>query len=74
MDKIGRRKLMLLGASGLTLIYVLIAGAYAMGIMGWPVLLLVLAAIAIYALTLAPVTGYCWRKSSPTAFADSPCL
>ena len=57
VDKIGRRKLMLLGASGLTLIYVLIAGAYAMGIMGWPVLLLVLAAIAIYALTLAPVTG-----------------
>ncbi len=45
VDKIGRRKLMLLGASGLTLIYVLIAGAYAMGIMGWPVLLLVLAAL-----------------------------
>ncbi|MBW6187134.1 MFS transporter, partial [Pseudomonas aeruginosa] len=56
VDKIGRRKLMLLGASGLTLIYVLIAGAYAMGIMGWPVLLLVLAAIAINALTMAPVT------------------
>ncbi|STW79871.1 putative general substrate transporter [Klebsiella michiganensis] len=56
VDKIGRRKLMLLGASGLTLIYVLIAAAYGMGIMGWPVLLLVLAAIAIYALTLAPVT------------------
>ncbi len=48
VDKIGRRKLMLLGASGLTLIYVLIAGAYAMGIMGWPVLLLLL--------TTAPVT------------------
>ncbi|MGG5838593.1 MFS transporter, partial [Huaxiibacter chinensis] len=56
VDKIGRRKLMLLGASGLTVIYILIAGAYALGIMGWPVLLLVLAAIAIYALTLAPVT------------------
>ncbi|MFK3661612.1 sugar porter family MFS transporter [Scandinavium sp. NPDC088450] len=56
VDKIGRRKLMLLGASGLTVIYALIAGAYALGIMGWPVLLLVLAAIAIYALTLAPVT------------------
>ena len=56
VDKIGRRKLMLFGASGLTVIYALIAGAYAMGIMGWPVLLLVLAAIAIYALTLAPVT------------------
>lgn len=56
VDKIGRRKLMLIGASGLTVIYALIAGAYALGIMGWPVLLLVLAAIAIYALTLAPVT------------------
>ncbi len=38
------------------MIYVLIAAAYGMGIMGWPVLVLVLAAIAIYALTLAPVT------------------
>ncbi|WP_285128979.1 sugar porter family MFS transporter [Leclercia adecarboxylata] len=56
VDKIGRRKLMLMGAAGLTIIYVLIASAYAMNIMGWPVLLLVLAAIAIYALTLAPVT------------------
>ena len=56
VDKIGRRKLMLFDASGLTVIYVLIAGAYGMGIMGWPVLVLVLAAIAIYALTLAPVT------------------
>ena len=56
VDKLGRRKMMLLGASGLTVIYALIAGAYALGIMGWPVLLLVLAAIAIYALTLAPVT------------------
>ena len=56
VDKIGRRKLMLFGASGLTVIYVLIASAYGMGIMGWPVLVLVLAAIAIYALTLAPVT------------------
>lgn len=56
VDKIGRRKLMLLGAGGLTIIYVLIAGAYGLGIMGLPVLLLVLAAIAIYALTLAPVT------------------
>lgn len=56
VDKIGRRKLMLFGASGLTVIYVLIAGAYGLGILGWPVLVLVLAAIAIYALTLAPVT------------------
>lgn len=73
MDKIGRRKLMLLGASGLTLIYVLIAGAYAMGIMGWPVLLLVLAAIAIYALTGAG-DRVLLAEIFPTAYVDSRCL
>src|SRR5471030_1439157 len=56
VDKLGRRKLMILGSLGLTVIYALIAAAYAFGIMGMPVLLLVLVAIAIYALTLAPVT------------------
>ncbi|MCL2899692.1 sugar porter family MFS transporter [Brenneria tiliae] len=56
VDRLGRRKLMLIGSLGLTLIYALIAAAYALGILGLPVLLLVLAAIAIYALTLAPVT------------------
>ena len=72
VDKIGRRKLMLFGASGLTVIYVLIAGAYGLGIMGWPVLVLVLAAIAIYALTLAPVTRCCYQKfSQPRAWAGN---
>lgn len=56
VDKIGRRRLMLIGAAGLTVIYALIGAAYGLGIMGLPVLILVLAAIAIYALTLAPVT------------------
>lgn len=56
VDKLGRRKLMLIGAGGLTIIYAAIAIAYATGAMGLPVLLLVLAAIAVYALTLAPVT------------------
>ena len=56
VDRLGRRKLMLLGAGGLTVCYALIAGAYMLGVTGWPVLILVLAAIAVYALTLAPVT------------------
>ncbi|MGL4861159.1 MAG: sugar porter family MFS transporter [Enterobacteriaceae bacterium] len=56
VDKIGRRRLMLLGAGGLTLIYALIALAYSQNIMGLPVLILVLMAISIYAMTLAPVT------------------
>lgn len=56
VDRIGRRRLMQYGAAGLTIIYLLIGMAYSFGIMGLPVLLLVLVAIAIYAVTLAPVT------------------
>lgn len=56
VDRIGRRRLMLIGACGLTAIYLLMAAAYAYGLLGLPVLLLVLVAIAIYAVTLAPVT------------------
>lgn len=56
VDKIGRRKLMIIGSFGLTVIYGLMSIAYAVGVLGLPVLLLVLIAISIYALTLAPVT------------------
>ncbi|MGO4700741.1 sugar porter family MFS transporter [Dyella sp. 2RAB6] len=56
VDSWGRRRLMLVGAGVLAVIYALIGGAYAMHVMGLPVLLLVLAAIAVYATTLAPVT------------------
>ncbi len=56
VDRIGRRRLMLFGAFGLTAVYLLMAAAYAYGLLGLPVLLLVLVAIAIYAVTLAPVT------------------
>lgn len=56
VDKLGRRRLMLIGSSGLVVIYACMVVAYATGTLGIPVLLLVLAAIAIYALTLAPVT------------------
>lgn len=56
IDKIGRRKLMLLGSAGLCVIYGLMALAYMNQILGLPVLILVLVAISVYALTLAPVT------------------
>lgn len=56
VDKIGRRRLILFGSAGLSVIYLCMATAYAMGVLGLPVLILVLAAIAIYAVTLAPVT------------------
>ncbi len=56
VDSWGRRRLMLLGAGALTVIYLLIGAAYALHLLGLPVLILVLAAIAVYATTLAPVT------------------
>jgi sugar porter (SP) family MFS transporter len=56
VDRVGRRPLMLFGAAGLALIYAAIALCYANGVNGLPVLLLVLAAIGCYAMSLAPVT------------------
>ncbi len=56
VDRAGRRPLMLLGAAGLTIIYVAMGACYAGGVKGLPMLLLVLAAIGCYAMSLAPVT------------------
>jgi sugar porter (SP) family MFS transporter len=56
VDRFGRRPLMILGAAGLALIYGLMGLCYARGVQGLPVLILVLAAIGCYAMSLAPVT------------------
>ncbi|HEY4989153.1 MAG TPA: sugar porter family MFS transporter [Opitutaceae bacterium] len=56
VDRRGRRPLMLLGAGGLALIYAVLGACYAGGVQGLPMLLLVLAAIGCYAMSLAPVT------------------
>jgi SP family sugar porter-like MFS transporter len=56
VDKLGRRALMLTGSASLTILYALIGGSFAFGIQGWAVLVLILAAIACYAFSLAPVT------------------
>ena len=56
VDRLGRRPLMLLGAGGLVVIYLAMGFCYANGVQGLPVLLLVLAAIGCYAMSLAPVT------------------
>lgn len=56
VDKLGRRALMLIGSGGLAGIYVLMGGAYYLNVSGWPLLLLVVIAIACYAMSLAPVT------------------
>lgn len=56
VDRVGRRPLMLFGAAGLAVIYTALGYCYAHGVKGMPVLLLVLAAIGCYAMSLAPVT------------------
>lgn len=56
VDRIGRRSLMLGGSAGLAVIYVLIGLSYAVGGQGTHLLVLVVAAIACYACSLAPVT------------------
>ena len=56
VDRLGRRPLMLLGAAGLAVIYTAVGFCYHGGGQGFPVLLLVLAAIACYSMSLAPIT------------------
>lgn len=56
VERWGRRALLLVGCAGLTIIYAAVGAAYVAGVQGWPLLLLVIAAIATYAMTLAPVT------------------
>ncbi len=56
VDRLGRKKLMLIGAGGLALIYLTLGCCYRMHVTGFFMVLLVVAAIACYAMTLGPVT------------------
>ena len=56
VDRWGRRSLMLLGAGGLCLIYAVLGLCYQLGVSGVFMIVLVVAAIACYAMTLGPVT------------------
>lgn len=56
IEKWGRRTLILLGAGGLGLIYLVLGTCYAMGVTGVLMVCLVVAAISVYAMTLGPVT------------------
>ena len=55
VDRMGRRPLMLLGSAGLALIYAALGVCFACGVKGLPMLILVLAAIGCYSMSLAPV-------------------
>lgn len=55
VDIWGRRALMFVGSAGLAVIYAILGTCYFLGVNGWPMLLLVVLAIACYAMSLAPV-------------------
>lgn len=55
VDRWGRRRLMLFGLVGLMAIYLVLGGCYYIQAGGWAMLLLVVLAIACYAMSLAPV-------------------
>ena len=56
IEKWGRRTLILLGAGGLGLTYLILGTCYFVGVKGMLMVMLVVAAISIYAMTLGPVT------------------
>lgn len=56
VDSWGRRKLMILGSGGLSIIYIFLGFSYYQGIQGFMILMIVILAIGTYSLTLAPVT------------------
>jgi len=56
VDKLGRKSLMLIGSGGLAGIFAVIGGMYFFHLQGLPLLIMVVAAIACYAMSLAPVT------------------
>lgn len=56
VDKLGRKKLMLIGSGGLAVIYAILGTCYWLHITGFFMIILVVAAIACYAMTLGPVT------------------
>ncbi|GLR17886.1 MFS transporter [Portibacter lacus] len=56
VDTLGRRKLMIFGALGLSIVYALISSAYYFEFKGLQILFLVVVSIGIYSMSLAPIT------------------
>jgi SP family arabinose:H+ symporter-like MFS transporter len=56
VDRLGRKSLMLIGSGGLAGIFAIIGSMYFLHLQGLPLLIMVVTAIACYAMSLAPVT------------------
>ncbi len=71
IDRFGRRALLLTGISGLAITYTALGVLYRLHIQGKPMLILVLAAIACYAMSLAPATWVVISEIFPTQIRSS---
>jgi SP family arabinose:H+ symporter-like MFS transporter len=68
VDKLGRKALMLIGAGGLAGIFAVVGSLYFFHIQGLPLLIMVVLAIACYAMSLAPVTWVVLSEIFPNRF------
>jgi len=71
VDGWGRRKLMLFGAAGLAISYTVLGISYYTGAKGGVVLIIITVAIAIYAMSLAPVTWVILSEIFPNKIRGS---
>jgi SP family sugar porter-like MFS transporter len=71
IDRFGRRFLLLFGVSGLAIVYTMPGAYYGLHLQGKPMLALVLAAIAYYAMSLAPATWVVISEIFPSRIRDS---
>ena len=71
IDRFGRRFLLLTGLCGLILIYTVLGLLYRLHLQGKPMLVLVLAAIACYAMSLAPATWVVISEIFPNRIRSS---
>lgn len=67
VDRLGRRPLLLIGAGGLALIYILMGGAYYLNITGVTLLIIAVLAIACYAMSLGPIIWVVISEIFPNA-------
>lgn len=68
VDRLGRKALMLIGAGGLACIYAVIGIMYFAHLQGLPLLIMVVAAIACFAMSLGPVTWVVLSEIFPNRY------
>jgi SP family sugar porter-like MFS transporter len=71
IDRFGRRFLLLTGVSGLVVVYTVLGAFYRLHLQGKPMLALVLAAIACYTMSLAPVVWVVISEIFPNRIRSS---